>query len=225
MLLIENASWLRDHQIEDNVIFPCAGYISMVGEGIRQISGAQDSFTLRNVVLSSALVLSEDAPTELVTTFRPVRLTDSLNSQWWDFTIASHNGNIWMKHCTGQVASEKVEPVRKPGEDLLPRKSFLARAKKDTSILSIEESVNFLAQEIGKKLFVFLLKSPENLDTSVSLAPLGMDSLVGVEMRGWWRQTFGFDISVLELLGMGNLDGLGRHAAEGVMKLLAEEQP
>ncbi|KAL4744332.1 hypothetical protein BDW72DRAFT_212821 [Aspergillus terricola var. indicus] len=122
MLLIENASWLRDHQIEDNVIFPCAGYVSMVGEGIRQISGARDSFTLRNVVLSSALVLSEDAPTELVTTFRPVRLTDSLNSQWWDFTIASHNGNIWMKHCTGQVASEKVEPVRKPGEDLLPRK-------------------------------------------------------------------------------------------------------
>ncbi|KAJ5382382.1 hypothetical protein N7517_000293 [Penicillium concentricum] len=35
-----------------------------------------------------------------------------------------------------------------------------------------------------------------------------MDSLVGVEMRSWWRQAFGFDIRVLELLGMGNLDGL-----------------
>lgn len=102
-------------------------------------------------------------------------------------------------------------------------KSFLARAKEDASMLNTEESAKFLALEIGKKLFVFLLKSPEDLDTSVSLAMLGMDSLVGVEMRGWWRQTFGFDISVLELLGMGNLDGLGRHAAEGVMKLLAEE--
>ncbi|KAF3480301.1 polyketide synthase [Arthroderma uncinatum] len=122
MLLIENASWLRDHKIEDNVIFPCAGYVAMVGEGIRQISGSQASFTLRNIVLSSALVLSEDAPTELVTTFRPVRLTDSMDSGWWDFTVASHNGNIWMKHCTGQVASEKIEPVHKPDEGLLPRK-------------------------------------------------------------------------------------------------------
>ncbi|KAJ5296368.1 uncharacterized protein N7443_007261 [Penicillium atrosanguineum] len=88
-----------------------------------------------------------------------------------------------------------------------------------------QESTNFLAQEIGKKLFVFLLKSPEDLDTSISLAQLGMYSLVGVEIRGWWRQTFGFDISVLELLGMGNLDGLGRYAAEGVTKLLAEDHP
>lgn len=122
MLLLDNASWLRDHKIEDNVIFPCAGYVSMVGEGIRQISGSQDSFTLRNIVLSAALVLPEDTTTEIVTTFRPVRLTDSLNSQWWDFTIASHNGNIWMKHCTGQVSGDKVEPVKKPEEDSLPRK-------------------------------------------------------------------------------------------------------
>jgi hypothetical protein len=50
-----------------------------------------------------------------------------------------------------------------------------------------------------------------------------MDSLVGVEMRSWWRQAFGFDISVLELLGMGNLDGLGKHAAEGFLKTLSEE--
>jgi NAD(P)-dependent dehydrogenase (short-subunit alcohol dehydrogenase family)/aryl carrier-like protein len=102
-------------------------------------------------------------------------------------------------------------------------KSFMARAKEDASILSSDESTIFLAQEIGKKLFMFLLKSPEDLDTSVSLAQLGMDSLVGVEMRSWWRQAFGFDISVLELLGMGNLDGLGRHAAEGVLKTLSEE--
>lgn len=101
--------------------------------------------------------------------------------------------------------------------------SFLARAKEATDILRTEETAAFLAQEIGKKLFGFLLKPHEDLDTSVSLAQLGLDSLVGVEMRGWWRQAFGFDISVLELLGMGNLDGLGRHAAEGLLKALGEE--
>ena len=99
-------------------------------------------------------------------------------------------------------------------------KSFLARAKADTSILKTEESFNLLAIEIGKKLFGFLLRSDEDLNTTVPLSQLGMDSLVGVEMRSWWRQAFGYDISVLELLGTGNLDGLGRHAAEGLFKVL-----
>jgi hypothetical protein len=47
-----------------------------------------------------------------------------------------------------------------------------------------------------------------------------MDSLVSVEMRSWWRQAFGFDITMLELLRMENLDALGRHAAEGIGKTL-----
>jgi hypothetical protein len=46
-----------------------------------------------------------------------------------------------------------------------------------------------------------LLDSFRRMDTSASLSQLGMDSLVGVEMRSWWRQAFGFGISVLELLG------------------------
>ncbi|KAG9192485.1 hypothetical protein G6011_11219 [Alternaria panax] len=119
MLLLEDTPWLRDHCIEGNVIFPCAGYVSMIGEGIRQIatqqqenSQSENGFTIRNMVLNSALVLNEDKPAELVTTFRPVRLTDSLDSQWWHWTIASHNGYIWTKHCSGEATYE---------EDLEPR--------------------------------------------------------------------------------------------------------
>ncbi|KLJ11109.1 hypothetical protein EMPG_09776 [Blastomyces silverae] len=108
-LLIGDTPWLRDHQIEEKPVFPCAGYVSMIGEGIRQLVGYQASFTLRNVILSNALVLSEDTHTEMVTTFRPVRLTDSLDSRWWEFVIASHNGNTWQKHFTGEVTTDKAE--------------------------------------------------------------------------------------------------------------------
>lgn len=101
---------------------------------------------------------------------------------------------------------------------------FLAKTKTDTSILKTDASMAFLAKEIGRKLFSFLLKSDEELVTSVPLSQLGMDSLVGVEMRSWWRHAFGFDISILELLGMGNLDGLGKHAADGMLKLLGDHQ-
>ena len=78
--------------------------------------------------------------------------------------------------------------------------------------------------EIGKKLFSFLLKPEEDLVTWCSLGELGMDSLVAIEVRQWWRQIFEFDISVLEMLGMGTLDALGDHAAKGMLKLFHGDQ-
>ncbi|PSN69566.1 polyketide synthase [Corynespora cassiicola Philippines] len=115
-------TWLRDHKVEDHVVFPCAGYLSMAGEGIRQIGGSQEGFSLRHVVIDAGLVLTEGAPTELVTTFRPHRLTDSLDSQWWEFNISSYNGHMWVKHCTGQVMSESGKPHLAQTQDELPRK-------------------------------------------------------------------------------------------------------
>jgi hypothetical protein len=43
-----------------------------------------------------------------------------------------------------------------------------------------------------------------------------MDSLVAIEVRQWWKSVFGFDISVLEMMGMGSLEDLGAHAAKGM---------
>ncbi len=102
-------------------------------------------------------------------------------------------------------------------------KSFLATARGDPSILKAPESSALLANEIGKKLFDFLLLPEEDLDTSRSLADVGMDSLIAIEMRSWWKQVFGFDISVLEMLGMGTLDALGAQAAAGLLKLAGGE--
>jgi acyl transferase domain-containing protein/SAM-dependent methyltransferase len=122
ILYVDNVSWLRDHKIEGNIIFPCAGYIAMAGEAIRQITGSDVTFTVRNMVLSSAMLLTERNPAEMVTTFRPYRLTDLLNSKAWEFSIASHNGHVWTRHCTGQVTSEAIEPTPVPCTTTLPRK-------------------------------------------------------------------------------------------------------
>lgn len=93
-------------------------------------------------------------------------------------------------------------------------KSYMASARADTSLLKTADAAAFFASEIGKRLFALLLKPEEDLNTSLSLVDLGMDSLVGIELRAWWRQAFGFDISVLEILGMGTLEALGEHAAQ-----------
>lgn len=99
-------------------------------------------------------------------------------------------------------------------------KAFLAGAKNDPAVLQKPETISYFALEIGKQLMNLLLKPEDELDVSLPVAQLGLDSLVGIEMRNWWRQTFGLDISVLQLLGLGTLEGLAKQASEGLMKAI-----
>jgi acyl transferase domain-containing protein len=122
ILHLDNAPWLRDHVINDDIIFPFTGYIGLIGEAIRQAGGAEDGFRLRRVHVKTALVLHEGEPTELITTFRRQRLTTSLEGDWWEFTVTSHNGHTWTRHCNGEVATlSKIQEL--PGiRPTLPRK-------------------------------------------------------------------------------------------------------
>lgn len=45
---------------------------------------------------------------------------------------------------------------------------------------------------------------------------MGLDSLVAVVLGGWWKLTFGFEISTLEVLSMGTLEALGKRTADGL---------
>lgn len=122
MINLDDAPWLRDHKIEGTIVFPAAGYLSMAGEAIRQLTGFEDAYTLRHVVLSQALVLQESVDIEVVTNFRPHRLTDSADSQWWEFSIASYNGQMWVKHCVGEVTTGPARPAEAARVPSLPRK-------------------------------------------------------------------------------------------------------
>lgn len=102
-------------------------------------------------------------------------------------------------------------------------KTYLASARADIALLRSPEASKLFAIEIGKKLFDLLLKPEDDLNTSLPLVDLGLDSLVALELRVWWKQVFSFDITVLEMLGMGSLDALGQHAATEMLKIATEE--
>ncbi|GKT45236.1 highly reducing polyketide synthase gloL [Colletotrichum spaethianum] len=103
--------------------------------------------------------------------------------------------------------------------------SFLKSATADPGLLSLPDSPSFIARQIAAQLFRLLLKPADNeedIDIRMSLQEAGLDSLVAVEMRSWWKTTFGFDISVLEMLGMGSVAALGERALRGLKDSLGE---
>ncbi|TVY20219.1 Highly reducing polyketide synthase FUM1 [Lachnellula arida] len=104
ILKLDNVPWIADHKISTDIVFPAAGYLSMVGEAIRQLTASED-YTVRNVTLTAAMVLEDSKDTEVMTSLRPSRLTVALDSAWYDFTVTSYNGAAWTKHCVGQVRS------------------------------------------------------------------------------------------------------------------------
>ncbi|KAF3925322.1 hypothetical protein ABW20_dc0108590 [Dactylellina cionopaga] len=102
---LEESAWLKDHKLNEAIVFPAAGYIAMIIEAIRQIiDGAKNVVHLKNVNILSALVIpdTQTPQTEILTTIRPTPITYASNSsEWWDFSIVSYNNNISTTHATG----------------------------------------------------------------------------------------------------------------------------
>ncbi|KAF4244021.1 hypothetical protein CNMCM8980_010357 [Aspergillus fumigatiaffinis] len=109
VLRLGDMSWLRDHCVGPDIVFPAAGYIALAGHAVWQLTGLED-FTVREVSFKAAMVLDETLPTEIITRLQPHRLTNSLNSTFFEFSIQSHNGSIWTQHCSGLVAGGQASP-------------------------------------------------------------------------------------------------------------------
>ncbi|KAL4948409.1 hypothetical protein BDW69DRAFT_92795 [Aspergillus filifer] len=97
VIYLENVPWLRDHVLDDKIIFPRAAYIAMAGEAIRQLTGQAD-YSLRQVDFFAQAEVCENQALELLTQFRPSR-----QPGWYKFTITSHADGVWKKLCAGQA--------------------------------------------------------------------------------------------------------------------------
>ena len=127
LLRLDNAPWIQDHEIAHDILFPGAGYIAMAGEAIRQLTDLSD-YTVRAVNFMSALILNEGKPVEVFTHLRKVRLTTTLDSEWYEFSIISLNGPTTTKHCVGQVrggSDSRIEaPTIEPLQRMVPSSTW-----------------------------------------------------------------------------------------------------
>ncbi|RDA85038.1 hypothetical protein CP532_4577 [Ophiocordyceps camponoti-leonardi (nom. inval.)] len=101
--------WLSEHKVGTNVVFPCTGYVGIMGEAVRQALGGE-GYVVQNLTVKAALVLPETDPIEIMTTMRPARLTDLTNSSsWHEISISTFNGETWTENCTGQAMASFEE--------------------------------------------------------------------------------------------------------------------
>ena len=102
LLRLEDVPWIKDHEIEGDVVVPGISYLYMAGEAVRQISG-KANFTCRKVHMKTALVFSGDEDKEVITQLNLVSSTNPLEEEWYDFSVPSFENDNWIKHAFGQV--------------------------------------------------------------------------------------------------------------------------
>lgn len=114
---------------------------------------------------------------------------------------------------TGTADSAAVSSGMKP---------FLAAMAESPSQIDSPEASEFLATQIRDRVATFLMRrdDEEPLDMGLTLAAAGVDSLVAIEMRNWWKQNLGADVSVLELMNGGSIQHLGELAAKRLKERL-----
>jgi acyl carrier protein len=114
-------------------------------------------------------------------------------------------------------------------QELSAVKQFLSRlaAEHDeqggeavVALLDQQATTEFIALETGRKIYDFMLQPEAEVDINLSLQQIGLDSLMAIELRRWFRQAFGLQISVLEVMNTPSLGQLGVVVAEKLKEKL-----
>ncbi|KAI9845077.1 MAG: Type I Iterative PKS [Sclerophora amabilis] len=120
---LDDIPWLRHHQVDGQIVFPMAGYISMAVEAANHKAGTHSEkisgFQLRTVSISRALLLHETTKVDLNIVLRACDKGTNMSSDIWSqFQIASWTQESrWMEHCRGIICVKKEkEPNPIEGE-------------------------------------------------------------------------------------------------------------
>ncbi|KAK8859140.1 Type I Iterative PKS [Apiospora arundinis] len=114
LLSIDRMPWLRDHVVDDFVIFPGSGYMCMAIEAMWQLAQGNgtstrvESFKLRDIEFIKALVVPEPPETVEIqlALHAPAKARDTLGA-WRQFVVAalSPEGH-WAEQCRGSIMIE-----------------------------------------------------------------------------------------------------------------------
>ncbi|KAL4940592.1 hypothetical protein BDV06DRAFT_223966 [Aspergillus oleicola] len=103
--------WVRDHKIQNLVLYPAAGYIAMAIEGARQLADKSrevSGFKLRDIQIGAAATVTDDADLEVMLHMRPhTHGTRDKAFSWWGFSVSTcATGQELRQNCAGLILVE-----------------------------------------------------------------------------------------------------------------------
>ncbi|KAL2831410.1 hypothetical protein BDW59DRAFT_182083 [Aspergillus cavernicola] len=116
VIRVSEEPWIRDHRIQNLVLYPAAGYIAMAIEGARQLADKSrriSSFRLRDIQIGAAATVTEDANLEIMLHMRPhAHGTRDKAFAWWEFSISTcAPGQELRQNCAGLLLIEYSSDV------------------------------------------------------------------------------------------------------------------
>ncbi|KAF3205958.1 hypothetical protein TWF679_009137 [Orbilia oligospora] len=105
------STWMEDHKINNVLLYPGAGMMTMAIEAMNQyaldtLGVVPEAFCLAYVEFVAAIQIPEASSSLEVHTHLRV-LGDSYKpGAWFEFTIYSHQGDLWKLNCRGHVRAE-----------------------------------------------------------------------------------------------------------------------
>ena len=196
------------------------GYVSQNAPVLEQFRSTS-TYTLRESDLLDALhlmIARDSRPRPSSTGYvNPAQLVIGLRSTK---PIADPSNRAIWKRDRRMIMYRNLESstVTTDNSDSTGLQQFLVNAASDASFLGVQSHLDFLNHMIGCKLYGFMLQPEENVDVKVSLAALGVDSLLAIEIRNWCRQSLGVELSVLEITNSGTIEMLGKMVADRLSK-------
>ena len=188
------------------------GYVSQNRAVLDQLK-ATNYYTLREQDLLDALQLimtpssvGKTSSAQLAIGLRSTKpLADATNRSVWkrDIRMSMYRNLETVTDFSSRGANEVLQQL-------------LVEVAANPTTLDGQSSIDLLTREIGIQLYSFMIRSVDELDVKQSLSALGVDSLVAIEIRNWWRRSLGLEISVFEILNSSSIEELGRAAAKGL---------
>ncbi len=89
-----------------------------------------------------------------------------------------------------------------------PHKRTHATMQKLSASHSRDQTIQSICESLIVKISTILWVPREKIDKSKSMAEYGLDSLAAVELRSWLRRAFEVDLTILELLSVGDVKEL-----------------
>lgn len=139
LLRLSETPWLKDHKVENQIVFPATGYMAIAIEAVSQITGAKEkpadqlAFEFRNVNISAALNIPEEErdvystakDLELHTTMSARKISNANSSvDWHDFSVSSWLAGRTTVHCTGSIRVTEARKTAGGGVALQNTASF-----------------------------------------------------------------------------------------------------